>query len=89
MNYGSKLSAILFRIFNSPLRKYFFEAKEKSGLDFSELLKVLYKKIKSTDDFKDTKLITKEYVDDDYWNHDIYKEVTTEPLIKLLQNSNF
>jgi hypothetical protein len=84
-NRASKLTAILFRILNSPLRKYFFDYKEKTGKDFIEIINEIYEKITSSDIFKDTAFTKKEQVDDIYWNKAIFKEIPSEWLKSIIK----
>jgi len=86
INYLSKLTAILFRILNSPLRKYFMNAKEKTGKSFVGLIEEICNKIKESDEFKNTKLVKQDSVDDIYWNDEIYKEIPSKWLINLLDS---
>jgi len=85
MKYALKLSAILFRILNSPLRKYFFEAKEATGKSFYELTKNIFDKISALPEFKKSQLYQSEYVDDVYWNGNIFKEIPSACLVSLLK----
>ncbi len=76
--YASKLSAILFRIINSPLRISFFEAKERSGKSFFEFIENVFKEINRSVKFKETMFVKSVKLDDDYWNDDIFREISSE-----------
>jgi len=87
--YALKLTAVLFRILNSPLRKYFYSAKEKLGISFFSLLEDIYSKIVESEDLKNSQLVQQEYVDDEYWNNDIYREVPSAWIAGYLQSNIF
>ena len=82
---ASKLSAVLFRVLNSPIRRRFFTAKERTGQNFSWFLKKIFTEITASPEFKKTKLIQNDYVDDDYWNGEIYREIPSQWLIDFFE----
>lgn len=84
MKKASKLTAILFRIINSPLRRHFFYRKYKYNLSLKELLEELYNELSINNKIKTSKLFDDCIVDDIYWNNIIFKEIPSEPLISLL-----
>ncbi len=86
MDHASKLTAILFRILNSPLRQYFFEFKEKTEKSFYEVIDDIFNMMASSQTFKKTRLIQDKYVDDIYWNDDIFREIPSEWLIGLFKD---
>ena len=87
LNYASKLSAILFRIVNSPIRAKFYAAKEKSGNTFFSLIESVYNLLIDSIDFSGTYLLRNNLVDDEYWNGNIYKDLPSSWLIDILDNN--
>lgn len=85
LTYVSKLSAVLFRVLNSPLRKRFFEAKERMGGTFLQLLERIFNGITASQKLKEIQLIQNVCVDDIYWNDDIYREIPSQWLIDFLE----
>ena len=83
--YASKLSAVLFRIVNSPLRSRFFEAKDRIGGTFLQLLERIFNGITASQKLKKIQLIQNDCVDDIYWNDDIYREIPSQWLIDFLE----
>jgi len=86
LNFASKLTAILFRIINSPLRKQFFETKERTNDTFLGIIERILKNMSHSNCFKDTQIIKNEFVDDVYWNDNIFKEISSEWIIDFLKN---
>lgn len=86
LSYASKLTAILFRILNSPLRQSFFDVKERIGKSFYNLIKTVLDAITSSEKLKDTRLVQSESVDDNYWNDEIFREIPSDWLIDFLTN---
>jgi radical SAM superfamily enzyme YgiQ (UPF0313 family) len=81
--YASKLSAILFRIVNSPLRRQFFDAREQTGKSFYWLIEDIFKR--ASGEFPKTRLVQNEQVDDVYWNDDIFSEIPSRWLMYFLE----
>ncbi|MGR3173275.1 MAG: B12-binding domain-containing radical SAM protein [Candidatus Scalindua sp.] len=88
MDYASKLTALLFRIVNSPLRKNFFEAKKRSGECFFKLIESIYKLISLSERFKNIQIIKNISVDDNYWNDEVFREIPTEWLIEIFDQES-
>ncbi len=86
MQKALKLTAILFRIVNSPLRKYLFDLKEKSNSRFMDIINILFDEMKSDINLKNTKLFIDTSIDDEYWNEGIFSEIPTTWLIKVFKN---
>jgi radical SAM superfamily enzyme YgiQ (UPF0313 family) len=86
-NHTSRLTAILFRILNSPLRGDFFDAKERIGASFYCLTESIFNAINSSGGFTETQLVQGDLVDDVYWNNEIYKEIPSEWLLAFLRNT--
>lgn len=85
LTYASKLSAVLFRVVNSPLKRRFFEAKERIGGTFLQLLERIFNGITASQKLKEIQLIQNDCVDDIYWNDDIYREIPSQWLIDFLE----
>lgn len=85
MMYASKLTAVLFRVVNSPLRQYLFDAKEKTGKTFHELIESTFNNIVTSQKFKKTSLLQNECTDDAYWNNDIFWEIPSKWLLDILR----
>jgi len=83
MIYASKLSAVLFRILNSPLRKQFFNVHEQTGKRFHSLAADVYDEIVASGDFAETRLLRGDQVDDEYWNKDVFGDIPSELLINI------
>ncbi len=86
LNYASKLTAVLFRILNSPLRRHFFCTKERTGESFYRLIENILNGIVTSKEFKETQLVQTDYVDDIYWNDNIFREIPSQWLINFLKN---
>jgi hypothetical protein len=86
INFAAKLSALLSRILNSPLRGRFFEAKERSGGDLIRLLKNILDGIIAAGQFGKTRLLADDSVDEFYWNYDIYREIPSKWLMDFLES---
>lgn len=82
---ASKITGILFRIVNSPLREHIFLAKERSGESYVSLAQKILDKIQTNPQFKNTRLVN-EYIDDVYWNEEIFYDLPTCWLKSLLEN---
>jgi radical SAM superfamily enzyme YgiQ (UPF0313 family) len=87
MNYASKLNAVLFRVLNSPLRRYFFDIREKTGKSFYKLIEDIFNKVTAAQEFKKSQLLQNEHVDDAYWNNDIFREIPSDWLTDVLKTN--
>jgi len=83
--FSTKLSAVLSRILNSPLRGSFFQTVEQEGWSFLQLLVITLDGIRANPEFRETRLVRDDYVDDDYWNGEIYREIPSQWLIEFLR----
>ena len=83
INQGAKLTAVLSRIINSPLRGIFFETWEKSGENLRTMIEKIYGKIYESKDLATTQLVKEETLYDSYWNDEIYREIPT----KFIENT--
>ncbi len=84
LNYLSKLTSVLFRIINSPLREYFFLSLERSNTCLCEFMQNILNKILEAPVFANTKIVKKQVVDEDYWNDEIFQDITSQFLSELL-----
>lgn len=78
LGYLSALSAILFRIINSPLRTDFFSAFHNKKLTVREILDGLHNRIKSDNRFSSTVFHATGAIDDEYWNEGIFVDLSWE-----------
>lgn len=81
--YATKMSAILFRVVNSPLRERFIESKNRLNVSVLDLLERIYSSYKSFKCFKETKLIQNDYLDERYWNEEVYRDISSQWLINF------
>lgn len=86
LNYAAKLTAVLFRVINSPLRRHFFAAKESMGVSFYKLAENILDGITTSEALRNTRLVQNDYVDDDYWNDGIFREIPSQWLTDFLKN---
>ena len=86
--FASKLTAILFRIINSPLKNNFFSLKEKTGKTTLEILKDIFYYINNTEGLKDTYLIKNDNINDIYWNDQIFREIPSQQILTFLKSYN-
>lgn len=84
--YASKLIAILFRIINSPLRKYLFKIKDTLNSSFLNIIEEIYKEIKNNKKLQNIRLIIDKYIDDYYWNEEIFSDIPSEWLLNVFKN---
>ena len=85
INYGLKLSAVLSRIINSPMRNLFFESWERSGEKLFGLVKKMYNEICSSGKFSETPLVKDKMLYDSYWNDLIYRDLPSDFINDLLR----
>lgn len=83
--HAARLSAVLSRMINSPLRHLFFKAHEHYGKSFLSFLNTVYSGIKKSPEFHDLRLLCDDAIDDDYWNETIYQDIPSKWLINYLQ----
>jgi len=81
MDHASKLTALLFRIVNSPLRGAYFSMCERSKKGFLKIISALCERIKAEETFKHTRFVNDDSLDDDYWNDEVFKEIASEWII--------
>jgi hypothetical protein len=71
----SRLCGILFRVVNSPLREDWFQAIERCVQSHTRLLARLDALILSDPAMKSSRLVSDDFIDDMYWNNDIFREI--------------
>ena len=86
LNYASRITAVLFRVINSPVRQHFFRAKEHTTESSRRVAEAILSGIVTSGQFKKTKLVRNNDVDDDYWNDDIFREIPSQWLVDFLEN---
>ena len=84
MNHAATLTAVLFRIINSPLRSSFFELKESRTESLRDLLESLFFELSKVPEIRDAQLFQNGGVDDNYWNGKIYSEISTSVLLLVI-----
>ena len=77
VNLGVKLTALLSRIINSPLRGLFFETWQGRGENLRSLIDKIYGKICESKELAKTRLVQDETLYDSYWNDEIYRQIPT------------
>jgi radical SAM superfamily enzyme YgiQ (UPF0313 family) len=82
--HTSRLTAILFRVLNSPFRHAFFTHWNRSGLRLQPLLEQLLEQFVQSPIAQESTLATAQAVDDDYWNGLAFSEISTEWLAEVL-----
>ncbi len=75
LKIAGRLTAILFRIVNSPLRAQFFTAWHAADLSLPGLLDELSDRIAEETAGQTLQLFSETGVDDDYWNGPAYEEL--------------
>ena len=85
MIHASKLTAILFRVLNSPIRSLLFAVKERTGAPFIRIFEKILNGIAASTELRATRLIGDDMVDDVYWNNEIYKEIPSEWLERFIE----
>lgn len=73
MDRASRLTAVLFRAVNSPLRQAFLGARERTGVSLVRLCEDLWKI--AVREYPGTRLAREERIDDDYWNNELYRDL--------------
>ena len=81
---ASKLTAVLFRIINSPLRGHFFAAKESNGTTLLGMLEKVLGGLIESADLRRARLVQEDFMDDNYWNDEIYREIPSQWLTEYL-----
>ena len=85
--YASRLTAVLFRVINSPLRRRFFNSLSRSNKDLIGYMGDLLKIIEKSPEFSKAQIARRQWVDDNYWNGDIFKELSSQLLIDIFEGN--
>jgi hypothetical protein len=75
LNRAAKLTAMLFRVVNSPLRGPFFAWRRRTGLSVHDLADRLLAAALHDGALAATRLVRDEVIDDGYWNDDMFREI--------------
>ncbi|HUT11003.1 MAG TPA: cobalamin-dependent protein [Thermoguttaceae bacterium] len=86
LDRASKLTAVLFRILNSPLRGPFYDALRRSGESPRRLLEDTLRAVAGCRELRACRLVEDESVDDEYWNDAVFQEIPGEWLVEFLRN---
>ncbi|UCG35472.1 MAG: cobalamin-dependent protein [Candidatus Omnitrophota bacterium] len=86
INLALKLSAVLSRVVNSPLRSLFFEAWKSSGKNLTAMIERIYGEICASQKFDTTPLVQTKILYDSYWNDLIYQDIPSEFIDNLLKS---
>ena len=82
MRHAARLTAVFFRIFNSPLRELFYDAYSRfatqDGVSLKTMLEILLEKAYKSLVTKTSLLCIHDDVDDDYWNDAVFWEIPSE-----------
>ncbi|MFZ5632079.1 MAG: B12-binding domain-containing radical SAM protein [Bacillota bacterium] len=81
---ASKITAVLFRILNSPLRKYLYDARERSGSNYAAVLGKVLEGFAASPAGQKSRLILEHSVDDIYWNDEVFFDIPTSWLRNFL-----
>lgn len=80
----SRLSGLLFRVLNSPLRRDFYSAYERFGNSCEGVLRSLLERASKDEPTRRCGLFTLERVDDIYWNGPAFREISSDWLRQTL-----
>lgn len=80
----SRLSGLVFRVVNSPLRTAFFNAYERMGGSVKALTDALLDQAARTPEMAQGHLFSDDVLADEYWNKDIFQEVNSRWLAQAL-----
>jgi len=86
LDRASKLTAVLFRILNSPLRGAFYDALRHTGLSPRELLEDTLQAVAACRELRTCRLVEDATVDDEYWNDAVFREIPGEWLMEFLKH---
>lgn len=83
---GLRLSAVLSRIVNSPMRSLFFKAWGHSGENLRSMIEKIYGRICESKELAKSRLVHDKTLYDSYWNDEIYREIPTKFIDNLLRS---
>lgn len=89
MKRCARLSGLLFRIVNSPIRSNFYRLKDRTRLPLEQLLRDIFAEIGDIPALQTTNLVNAEWIDDNYWNNKIYREIPSEIVASILEKLIF
>ncbi|MBI4798390.1 MAG: cobalamin B12-binding domain-containing protein [Desulfarculus sp.] len=75
MDRAARLSALLFRVVNSPLREKFFAAAKDRGQGYLDLIQQMLTSLAADPATQGCRLLGGGQIDDIYWNQDIYADI--------------
>lgn len=84
LSRSARLSGLLFRIVNSPLRGLLFAKMRRTGGDVFDVLQSGLERLGRSKPLGACRLIEDDRVDDDYWNADIFRDVPSAWLKSFL-----
>lgn len=88
LDHIARVSAVMLRVINSPLRSSFFEAKKRSGVRYWQLAIDMYDHcLKNASTFCE-KVNEQSLFDDLYWNHQIYNDLSSVMLKDFLRSGD-
>jgi hypothetical protein len=86
MELASRLSAVLFRVVNSPLRPEFFAAARARGRGYLALTQGILDALAADPATQAGRLLSPGVIDDGYWNQEIYSDIPSAWLKEFLKN---
>lgn len=85
---ATKMTAMLFRVINSPLRESFFVMQERTMKNTCELIEDILDIFLTSNECSTSMLATSDKIDDEYWNNLSFKEIRTEWLQSIMQRKD-
>ena len=85
VNRSSRLTAVLLRMLNSPLRGQVFRACAQSTMSFQDLAEDVIGEIAHAATLENSRLARAVPVDDRYWNDEVYREIPSKWLADRLR----
>jgi hypothetical protein len=82
---AAQLTAILFRLLNSPLRPQFYETYTQGSL--LSLLRNILDMLSAQPTFGNIHLLTDETITETYWDYDVFKEIPSHWLVEALSGA--
>lgn len=83
MILASKVTAVLFRIINSPLRKHLYQAQSRTGSRFAAICEAVFRAV--CQDMSEPRLVKDDDVDDNYWCNELYHDLPSDWLVRFLE----
>ncbi len=85
LDRASRLSALLFRMLNSPLRSRFYRAWENNRETLSAFLERTLRAVQNDADLAHSNLVSGAVVDDDYWFGKMFEQIPSAWLSAYLE----